>query len=137
MKRFLGLDVGDKTIGIAVSDLLGLTAQGLTTIKRKNKKKDLSDLISLIEEYNIGALIIGLPKNMDGSIGKQGESVKEFGEYLLKNINIEIIYWDERLSSKASEKILIEGNVSRKKRKTVIDKLAAVYILQGYLDYKN
>ncbi len=134
MDRILGLDVGDKTIGVAVSDLLQLTAQGITTIKRVGKKKDFQSLEDLINEYNIKTVVIGLPKNMNGSLGPQGEKVLEFGERVKNKFNTEIIYIDERLTTVAAERLLIEGDVRRENRKKVIDKVAATYILQSHLD---
>jgi putative pre-16S rRNA nuclease len=134
MNRIMGLDVGDKTVGVAISDLLGLTAQGKTTIIRKSKKEDYGVLKELIDEYNINKVVVGLPKNMNGSIGPQGEKTIKFAEKLKNKFNIEIIYQDERLTSKAAEKMLIAGDVRRDKRKKVIDKVAATFILQTYLD---
>lgn len=134
MDRILGLDVGDKTIGIAVSDLLQLTAQGLTTIRRSSIKKDLKCLGQIIEEYSVKSLVIGLPKNMNGTIGPQGEKVLSFAQRLKKEFDLEIIYIDERLTTVSAERILLEGDVSRKKRKKVIDKMAASFILQSHLD---
>lgn len=135
MPRIMGLDVGDKTIGVALSDLLGWTAQGLETIRRIGIKKDLQRLEEIIKEYEVNKIVVGLPKNMNGTIGPQGEKVLEFNERLEKRFNnIEIVSWDERLTTVAAERSLIEADVSRKKRKEVIDKIAAVYILQGYLD---
>lgn len=141
--KILGLDVGDKTIGVAVSDGLLLTAQGRTTIFRKSIKKDIDQLIQIIKNDNISTIVVGLPKNMDNTLGPQVEKTKAFINKLEKKINytdrldnhdIDIIYWDERMSSLSAENILIEGDVSRKKRKDVIDKVAAVIILQSYLD---
>jgi len=137
MYRILGLDVGDKTIGVAVSDLLHLTAQGVTTIRRTNEKEDLEELGKLIDNYRPEEIVVGLPKNMNGSIGFQGEKTQEFAEKIYKKFNIEIIFEDERLTTMAAEKMLISGDVSRKKRKTIIDKVAATYILQTYLDRKG
>jgi len=134
MPRTMGLDVGDKTIGVAVSDLLGWTAQGLETIIRIGIKKDLQKLELLIEEKEVDKIVVGFPKNMNGSIGPQGEKTLEFADRLKKRFKTEIIMWDERLTTKAAERTLLEVDVSRKKRKTVIDKVAATYILQGYLD---
>lgn len=134
MARALGLDVGDKTIGVAASDLLGWTAQGIETIIRTNIKKDLQRLEELVKQYEVNKMVVGLPKNMNGTIGPQGEKVLEFAERLKKRFNVEIVLWDERLTTVAAERSLIEADVSRKKRKEVIDKMAAVYILQGYLD---
>ncbi len=137
MYRILGLDVGDKTIGIAVSDLLHLTAQGITTIRRTNEKADLEELNKLIVEYNPKIIVVGLPKNMNGSIGFQGEKTQDFAEKVRKKFDIEIVFEDERLTTMAAEKMLISGDVSRKNRKKVIDKVAATYILQTYLDRKG
>ena len=134
MPRTMGLDVGDKTIGVAVSDLFGWTAQGLETIIRIGIKKDLQKLELLIEEKEVDKIVVGFPKNMNGSIGPQGEKTLEFADRLKKRFKTEIIMWDERLTTKAAERTLLEVDVSRKKRKTVIDKVAATYILQGYLD---
>lgn len=134
MQRLLGLDVGDKTIGVAVSDPLGFTAQGVKTIRRTGIKKDLKEMIEIIEEKNATKIVVGLPKNMNNTLGPQGEKVKKFVEKLKAKIDIEIIYQDERLSTVSATRTLIEADVSRKKRKDVVDKLAAVYILQTYLD---
>jgi RNAse H-fold protein YqgF len=133
--RILALDVGDKTIGVAVCDELKLTAQGVEVIRRTSPTKDFKRLSELIDQYQVGLVIIGLPKNMNGTIGPRGELVKEFAEALVKAIpNVEIAFWDERLSTVAAQKSLIAADVSRAKRRQVIDKMAAVFILQGYLD---
>ena len=134
MKRIMGLDVGDKTIGVAVSDPLLLTAQGLKTIARESNKKDIKKIQDIIEEYNISKIVVGLPKNMNNTLGSQGEKVLDFVEKLKRKINIEIILEDERLTTVSAERILLEGDVSRKDRKKIIDKVAATYILQNYLD---
>ncbi|ABR48616.1 Holliday junction resolvase YqgF [Alkaliphilus metalliredigens QYMF] len=134
MNRIIGLDVGDRTIGIAISDLMGWTAQGVETIQRISIKKDLQRLEELIAQYEVKKILVGLPKNMNGTIGPQGEKVLLFVERLEKRFKLEVVTWDERLSTVAAEKFLIGADVSRKKRKQVIDKLAAVHILQGYLD---
>ena len=132
--RIMGLDVGDKTIGVAVSDLMGLTAQGVKTIKRVGKKKDIEALKEIIKERQVNKIVSGLPKNMNGTIGPQGEKVIKFCELLEEETGIKIEYWDERLSTVAAERTLIQGNVRRENRKGVIDMVAAVIILQGYLD---
>ena len=133
--RCLSLDVGDKTVGIAVSDPLGLTAQGVKTILRTSNKNDVKEIGDLISKYEISKLIIGLPKNMNGTEGERCEIVRKFAAKILAAYpDVEQIFWDERLSTVAAEKSLIAADVSRKKRKKVIDKMAAVYILQGYLD---
>lgn len=134
MERIMGLDVGDKTIGVAISDLLGLTAQGITTIYRKSNREDYGILKDLIDEYDIKKVVVGLPKNMNGSIGPQGDKTIKFAEKLKNKFDIDMIYQDERLSTKSAEKMLIAGDVRRKKRKKVIDKVAATFILQTYLD---
>jgi len=132
--RIMGLDVGDKTIGVAVSDLMGLTAQGVKTVKRVGKKKDIDALKEIIKERQVNKIVSGLPKNMNGTLGPQGEKVIKFCELLEQETGIKIEYWDERLSTVAAERTLIQGNVRRENRKGVIDMVAAVIILQGYLD---
>lgn len=136
--RILGLDFGSKTIGVAVSDPFGWTAQGVEIIRREEEeaiKKSLGRIEELVKEYTIEKIVVGMPKNMDGSIGTRGEKTVEFVEKLKKRFaDIEFILWDERLTTVAAEKMLISADVSRGKRKKVIDKIAAIYILQGYLD---
>lgn len=132
--RIMGLDVGDKTIGVSVSDLMGLTAQPITTIKRVSKKKDIESLKEIIKEKQVIKIVSGLPKNMNGTLGPQGEKVLSFCEFLKEETKIEIEFFDERLSTVQAERSLLEGDISRQKRKKVIDMLAAVIILQGYLD---
>ena len=132
--RIMGLDVGDKTIGVAVSDLMGLTAQGVKTVKRVGKKKDIEALKEIIKERQVNKIVSGLPKNMNGTLGPQGEKVIKFCELLEQETGKKIEYWDERLSTVAAERTLIQGNVRRENRKGVIDMVAAVIILQGYLD---
>lgn len=137
--RKIALDVGDKTIGIAVCDPLGITAQGITTIERVGIRKDAGKVIDLINEYECDTVIVGLPKRLDGTDSPQTEKVYEFKTMLenkMKSVSmghIPIVYQDERLTTVQAEKVLIEADVSRKKRKTVIDKQAAVLIMQGYL----
>ena len=131
----MSLDIGDRTIGIAVSDLLGLTAQGVETIHRKAMEDDLKRLGELMAQYETHSLVSGLPKNMDGTEGERCEIVKEFMAKVKETYpESEITFWDERLSTVAATRSLIEADVSRRKRKKVIDKMAAVFILQGYLD---
>lgn len=134
--RVMALDVGDKTIGVAVSDPLGFTAQGVETIRRTGAKADYKRIREIIAEKEVNIIVVGLPKNMNGTIGFQGEKVLEFVEGLKKRFNQQIIMWDERLTTVAAEKALISGDVNRKDRKNVIDMVAATYILQGYLDRK-
>lgn len=135
--RIMGLDIGDATIGVAVSDLMGITAQGVTTIKRESKKKDIEKLKEIIKEKQVNLIVSGLPKNMNGTEGEQAEKVRKFCEVIKAETGLNIEFWDERLTSKAATNILVEADVSRKKRKNVIDKLAAVLILQGYLDMQS
>ncbi len=132
--RILGLDVGSKTIGVAVSDELSLIAQGVTTLKRKGKRLDIKELLRMIEELKVEKVVVGLPKNMNGSLGPSAKMVLSLIEELKKFVDLPIITWDERLSTVAAQKALLEADVSRKKRKQVIDKVAALLILQGYLD---
>jgi len=136
----IGLDVGDKRIGLAGADGLGLTAQGLPTIIRGRLQDDLDRIIRVIDERKATKLVVGLPKNMDGSIGFQGEKVRVFVAALLARIketgrqDPEVVYWDERLTTVAAHRTLLEADISRKKRKGAVDRLAAVLILQGYMD---
>lgn len=136
-ERYLALDVGEKTIGLAVSDPLNITAQGLDTIFRQSYRKDFEALKKVIKKYDVNVLVIGMPKRLNGDIGIQGEKVKKFTEKLKREIKIKIEFQDERMTTKMAENTLIQGNVSRKKRKKVIDKLAAVNILSVYLDKRS
>ena len=135
--KILGLDVGSKTVGIAISDLMGWTAQGLDTLRidENNNELGIEQLVDIIKKHGVGTVVIGLPKNMNNSIGFRGEASLQYKEKLQEALPfIEIIMWDERLSTMAAEKSLLEADVSRQKRKKLIDKMAAVFILQGYLD---
>jgi putative holliday junction resolvase len=133
--RIIGLDVGDRTIGVAVSDLLGWTAQGVEVIRRKSMDLDFERLAELMAQYEVENVLIGWPKNMNGTIGPRCEKVQEFADEFKQRFPAQkIILWDERLSTVAATKSLIAADVSRAKRKKVIDKMAAVFILQGYLD---
>jgi putative holliday junction resolvase len=137
--RIMGLDVGSKTVGIAISDELGWTAQGLKTLKidEEKNKFGFDEIGQLIKEYGISHVVIGLPKNMNGSIGPRGEASKRYADEIENQFSVSTILWDERLTTMAAERVLLEADVSRKKRKKVIDKMAAMMILQGYLDSKN
>ena len=133
--RFLGLDVGKSTIGVAMSDELGITAQGMETIKRHSLNKDIDRLAHYVETYDIGTFVVGYPKNMNGSIGEQALLSEEFAKILKEYFtDKKVVLWDERLTTMAANKILIQADVKRKNRKKVIDKVAAVLILQCYLD---
>lgn len=132
--RIMSLDVGSRTIGIACSDALLMTAQGIETIRRTSLEKDFNRLQELIAEYEVHELVVGMPKNMNGTKGERAEKTEEFVEKMKEVIDLPVSYWDERLSTIMAERQLIAADVSRKKRKSVIDKMAAVVILQGYLD---
>ena len=132
--RALGLDLRTKTIGLAVSDELGITAQGLQTLERRGPRKDLEALAERVAEYAVDRFVIGLPLNMDGSEGPRSDFTRKFGAALEAHTKLPVIYWDERLTSVAAHRSLSEMGASAKKRKQVIDQVAAVLILQGWLD---
>lgn len=132
--RILGLDVGSKTIGVAISDPLGWTAQGITTIKRTKKEQDIEEIRKICKEYSVESIVVGLPKNMNGTIGDSGEKVIEFSEKIKEVLGLKVEMWDERLTTVAAHKAMLEADLSRAKRKKIVDKIAAIYILQGYLD---
>lgn len=138
--RVMGLDYGSRTVGVAVCDPLGLTAQALETITRDEENKlrpTLRRIEALIAEYKIETIVLGYPKNMDDSIGERAQKTEEFKRMLEKRTGLEVILWDERLTTVAANEILIESGVRREDRKKVIDKIAAGLILQGYLDYRG
>jgi putative Holliday junction resolvase len=135
--RTLALDVGTKTIGVAVSDEHGITANGLTTIRRRAMKNDLDALSRIIEEYKPSEILIGIPYNIDGAISKRGKEILTFAGILKRTFSLHIELWDESYSTADAEKVLLEANLSRKKRKRVIDKMAAVFILRDYLEQKR
>jgi putative Holliday junction resolvase len=132
--RIMGLDVGTHTIGIAISDELGLTAQGLKTLKRRSREDDLREIATIIGQFEINKIVVGLPRNMNGTLGEQAENVLRWTEVLKDKTQLPVVTQDERLSTVGASKVLLEADLSRRKRKKVIDKLAAVLILQGYLD---
>lgn len=134
-ERLLGLDLGSKTIGLAISDSGFMIASPLETIRRKKFTADALALKAIIDERQIGGLVLGLPKNMDGSDGPRVQSTRQFAANLLERFDIPIAFWDERLSTMAVERVLVdEADMSRQKRSAVVDKMAASYILQGVLD---
>ncbi|MBI1894894.1 MAG: Holliday junction resolvase RuvX [Candidatus Rokubacteria bacterium] len=135
--RILALDVGDRTIGLALSDDLGLTAQGRPTLQRKGLRHDLEALSLLVSEEGVGEVVVGLPLRLDGRPGPQAEKVLAFVEALRTALGIPVTTWDERLTTVAAERALLEGGVRRAQRKAVRDRLAAVLILQGYLERKR
>ena len=132
--RIMGLDIGSRTIGIAISDELGITAQGLKTLRRKSMEEDFEEIATIIRQFEIEKIVVGLPTNMDGTLGIQAEKVLKWLEALKDRIEIPVATWDERLTTVGASRVLLEADLSRKKRKKVIDKVAAVLILQGYLD---
>lgn len=132
--RLLGLDYGEKRIGVAVCDELGLTAQGLAVIERKNKKRDLEAIAGYVKNYDVEKIVIGYPLRLDGTAGIQCEKVDRFVRALASLFTIPIIKWDEAMTTKDAEEILREANVRPKKRRALVDRIAAGMILQGYLD---
>lgn len=135
--RILGIDYGDARVGVAVSDLLGMTAQGVRTIKNTGIKRLLSELSEVLSEYKPEKIVIGLPKNMDGSEGFRAEATYKFAEKLKTVYDGEIVFWDERLSSLGAKRYLNETNTRGQKRKNVLDTVAACIILEGYLSKNN
>ena len=136
--RIRGRDFGSRTVGVAVSDGLLLTAQGVETIERKDEnklRKTAARIEELVKEYEITTIVMGLPKNMNNTEGERVEKTKAFGEMLERRTGLPVVYWDERLTTVAAEQVLMESGVRRENRKAVIDKIAACFILQGYLDH--
>lgn len=135
--RVMGLDFGSKTVGVAVSDALGLTAQGVEIIRRTSENKlrqTLARIETLIKEYEVEKIVLGFPKNMNNTIGERAEKSLAFKEMLMKRTGLPVVMWDERLTTVEANRTLMESGVRRENRKNFVDKLAAVYILQGYLD---
>lgn len=135
--RVMGLDYGSKTVGVAISDPLGITAQGIETIERKEEnklRKTLARIEELVKEYEVEKIVLGFPKNMNNTIGERAEKSLELKAMLERRIGIPVIMWDERLTTVEAERTLMESNVRRENRKKYVDKIAAVFILQGYLD---
>lgn len=135
--RWMGLDFGTKTVGVAISDELGITAQPIETITRKvntKLRRTLARIEQLVDEYSVTEIVLGYPKNMDNSEGTRVEQTKQFGQMVEKRVNLPVIFWDERLTTVESERILIEANIRRENRKAYIDQMAAVLILQSYMD---
>jgi len=137
--RIMGLDVGSKTVGVAISDAFGWTAQGVETVKINEAIEEfgIERLGELIKQYEVTEIVVGYPKNMNNSIGPRAEASERFAALLKEAYAIPVVLWDERLTTAAAERMLISADVSRKNRKKVIDKMAAVMILQGYLDFKK
>lgn len=135
--RIMSLDVGSRTIGVACSDVLFLTAQGVETIRRTSLEADFNRIRELIASYEVEEIVVGMPKNMNGTKGDRAIKTEEFVAKLKEVVDVPIAFWDERLTTVMAERSLIEADVSRKKRKAVIDKMAAVVILQGYLERRR
>ena len=133
LERYIGLDVGTKTVGVAVSDPLGITAQPVETIIRKSNKEDFQAIKDYIDKYQIKTVVVGMPYNMNGTVGPSGEMAKKFGEKIKNKYGVNVVYIDERNTTKLAEQVLIKGNVRRENRKKHIDKIAAVFILETYL----
>ena len=136
--RVMGLDYGTVTVGVAISDELLFTAQGIETIRRKEENKlrrTLARIEELVNEYNVEKIVVGLPKNMNNTLGERATKSTEFADMVRKRTNVEVVMWDERLSTVAAHNTMLEADLSRKKRYDVVDKVAAVIILQNYLDY--
>ena len=134
--RILALDLGEKNIGLAISDKLGLIAQGLATLRHQTKDEDIYAIANILKVHHITEVVVGMPVNLDGSLGKKAQEVAVFLEDLKKKITLPIKVWDERFTSVQAERVLLEAGLSRKKRKGKIDQLAARLILQNYLDAK-
>jgi putative Holliday junction resolvase len=135
--RILGLDVGSKTIGLAVSDPLGITAQGLQTIRRQNKRLDFEQLERVIRDYAVAEIVVGLPLRMSGAEGTQAEKMQRFAEVLRQRFQLPVHLWDERLTSAQANRVLRESEMSIKRRGEVVDRMAAVLILQSWMDARS
>ena len=133
----MGLDYGDKRIGVALSDAFGWTAQGAEVIERKKEGDYLERIRELVRVHEVGEIVVGLPKNMNGTIGPRGQICMEFAEELRQTLSMPVHLWDERLTTVAAERTLLEADVSRRKRKQVVDKMAAAILLQNYLDSRQ
>jgi len=135
--RILALDLGEKRIGVALSDALGLTAQGLTVLSRQNLQQDLEQVMALAKKHEVQEIVIGLPRHMDGRLGEKAEEVLRWAKELEERLSLPVHTVDERLTTIQAERVLLEADVSRRKRRLVIDKMAAALILQGFLDSRR
>ena len=136
--RIMALDLGTRTIGVAVSDVTGLIANGIETVRRTSPERDFSRLEQLVAQWEIGEIVLGYPKNMNGTIGERAKVSEQFAEELKNRFpGLSVVLWDERLSTVAAERVLIDADLQRKKRRKVIDMMAAVVILQNYLDSRS
>ena len=134
MERILALDVGQRRIGVAVCDPLGLTAQGLETLERRNRRQDLEALKKLAQQYQVGMILVGQPLHMSGRAGAQAERAEAFAEVLRRHLGVEVRMWDERLTTAEAQRVLRASGIGLEKRKRAVDRLAAVLLLQSYLD---
>ena len=138
--RIMGLDFGSKTVGVAVSDPLYITAQGVEIIRREKEnqlRKTLARIEELVKEYEVESIVLGFPKNMNNSIGERGEKTLEFKEMLERRTGLTVTMWDERLTTVAADKTMMEAGIRRENRKKYVDQIAATFILQGYLDLRD
>jgi len=135
--RVMGLDVGSKTIGVAVSDPLGITAQGLDTIRRRNKRQDFEELARLLREYNVREIVVGYPLRLSGSESAQSEKIRQFADELRHRFQLQVHLWDERLTSSQANRILREADLSIRKRSQAVDRMAAILILQSWMDSRS
>ena len=137
LRRVLGLDMGTKRIGLAVSDPLGITAQGLEVWVRRDRQADLDHLLKVGRDYAVHQIVVGLPRHLDGRLGEAAPEIMDFAAALGESLGCEVIFWDERLTTAAAERLLIQADVSRRRRRQVVDQMAAVLILQNYLDHQE
>ncbi len=135
--RILALDVGEKRIGLAVSDPLGITAQGLEVLSRKDAQTDLARLVEVARQWGVQRIVVGLPRHMDGRLGSAAPQIMELAEALHVALEVEVVTWEERLTTVEAERVLLQADVSRRRRRQVVDQLAAVLILQNYLDHQQ
>jgi putative Holliday junction resolvase len=136
-KRLMGLDLGEKTIGVALSDEMGWTAQALVTLRRGGREADLRELRRIVVENAVAEIVVGHPLNMDGSVGPAARGAEKFARDLEEALHVPVHLWDERLSTVGAERVLLEADLSRRKRRQVIDRAAAAFILQGYLEWRR
>lgn len=132
-QRWLGLDIGERTIGLSLSDPFGWTAQGIGVIRRRSREYDLAALRQVVAKHGVTGLVVGLPRNMDGTEGESAAAVRVTGDWLATELGLPVHYWDERLSTRAAERTLLEADLSRSRRRQLVDQQAAVFILQGFL----
>jgi putative Holliday junction resolvase len=135
--RILGLDVGEKRIGLAISDPLGITAQGLGVLNRQDPATDLAQLLDLARQWRVQEIVVGLPRHLDGRLGEAAGEILELARSLEESLGVKVVTWDERLTTVEAERVLLQADLSRRRRRKVVDQVAAVLILQGYLDSRR